>query len=217
MDQTAATQLPSAKLLQLPPARAQQLPGDLQGWQLPTQVAASGIEEAGNGRFLHAPAAARQLVVKKSVVPWATVATLHALKPDHTIQFVSTQDLEGFVKAMQAASGFEEKGVVDVLENFVWSFDGTAAYLNWATWTINHDPSNARLRFEPVRGCEGISNNAESNCEADQVFMMGYATKDLEPGQELLMDYAAFSMPEFYSEFAKSRGFVHVRDKVVQP
>ena len=120
-------------------------------------------------------------------------------------------------EAMQAASGFEEKAVVDVLENFVWSFDGTAAYLNWATWTINHDPSNARLRFEPVRGCEGISNNAESNCEADQVFMMGYATKDLEPGQELLMDYAAFSMPEFYSEFAKSRGFVHVRDKVVQP
>lgn len=174
-----------------------------QGWRISTHVSKSSIPVAGKGRFSEEHVAGDTLLVEKLVIPMGTLDTLHGVPANAVITFACAADLEKYIALMIAEGGHTRDSVVEVLEHFIYGFDGNSCCLNVSTWTVNHAHSikdGLNLKVPPL--CTREDGSVVMICEAAQ---------DVRSGDELFMDYRMFHIPDFYLDFCEMHGITDVR------
>jgi hypothetical protein len=172
-----------------------------QGWTFATEVKQSTIPGAGNGRFAVDTVKKDTLICCKPSCPAATLESLSASKLNEATTFTCSGDLERYVKLSEDA-GFSREQTLDLYSNFIWSIDGELAWLNNSTWTINH----ANDESDGLNTCLYLEGGAIC-CKA---------TRDIEAGVEIKMDYRTFQQAPFYLEYCEEMGMKDVRAMVME-
>jgi len=176
----------------LPTVQALELPSESQGWKLATYVKTSTNPAAGNGRFMKVDApTVGSVICEKLACPFEENRALYP--EDGVITFTTAVQIENYVKLI-VSKGHSRETVVDLIENFMHGFPSDHVCLNCSTWTVN--------------------DSAEPNCKVE-LKDGKYCVITLRPiaaGEELFMDYAKFSMGDFYAkEFCDKNEISEVR------
>ena len=173
-----------------------------QGWQVRTAVRQSLIPGAGDGRFAEEPVASNVRVSVKPIVAMASLESLRTVAHDATITFVSTEDLERYVRLGEVEGGYTRTQILEVFEHFIWSLDGERAFLNNCTWSMNHADE-----------ATGGVNVAFSEVDGS---IVGDSVEDILAGDEFRNNYRAFAMPAFYEAFCRTHNFTDVKTAVLE-
>eukprot|EP00947_MAST-08B_sp_MAST-8B-sp1_P005216 g5216.t1 len=200
-------------------ANALQVPGEAQGWQIPTCVGPSPIPGAGNGRFAEVAAKKGDVVCRKVQRAMSSIGSISEIPLDSVITFAGEAELEQYV-VLYEQKGYAREEVLKVFEHFIWSYDGKLACLNASTWTINHagDASDGlNLAWEETAAeTAEVGEKKEKEEGRGTIACVFTAAADIAVGVELRNDYRDFRQPQFYLDYCKKHGFTDVRTAVVK-
>lgn len=177
-------------------------------------------------------ARAGDVVVEKFCLPMSEVSSLVKDVPnDSMLTFSSVEDLEKYISLAESEGGYTRAQILKVFEHFMIAFDPKmeVVCLNTCTWTVNHADQHGGEQHPPmplnveVRECcrrktaqdgggsEGGVATTTSRTTTTTTSYQGVATRDINPGDELYMDYRRFLLPDFYTGFRRKYDYNDLR------
>ncbi|GMI51921.1 hypothetical protein TeGR_g11832, partial [Tetraparma gracilis] len=187
----------------LPSRAALDLDGAQQGWSIPTVVKQSTIPGAGVGRYAQEFTKKGTIMCVKKSIKMADVTSLKAVSLDMAVTFESEADLERYIALAHEEGGHSREAVLDLFANFIWSADGKVAWLNHATWSINHGETGEK-------GLNVWLYEKDGAIVAEAEF-------DVPAGAELFCQYRRdFDQPPFYLDYCAKNGKKDVRTMVLE-
>lgn len=186
--------------------RPQRLPFDRHsaaGFCVPTEVKSSMIPEAGLGSFLQAPVRKGESVRAESIMSVASFEALGGVQQHSTaaVQLQSGADIDALIEFWMTGNKTD--------------FD-VADIEKWTSWFIRSVPKS---RTDTNRGFSYILShsfhanhsrpaNIETMVEKGMLFHK--ALRDLDEGEELLLDYTDMQIEQFATKWCAKRKLVDV-------